>query len=45
MLYLRFVGDLSQHKIGKRQSLPQMHVSQLLSGCLDRLRKLILAQS
>jgi DNA-directed RNA polymerase specialized sigma subunit len=45
MLYRRFIGDLSQREIGEQLGLSQMHVSQLLSGCLDRLRELILAQN
>jgi RNA polymerase sigma-B factor len=45
MLYLRFVGDLSQREIGEQLGLSQMHVSRLLSGCSDRSRELMLAQN
>jgi RNA polymerase sigma-B factor len=45
ILFLRFVEDLSQREIAERLGISQMHVSRLLSRCLDILRARILAQS
>ena len=38
ILHLRFVEDLTQSEIARRVGIPQMHVSRVLRGILDRLR-------
>jgi RNA polymerase sigma-B factor len=45
ILYLRFVEDLCQREIAERLGISQMHVSRLLSRCLDTLRARMLAQN
>jgi RNA polymerase sigma-B factor len=38
ILYLRFVGDLTQREIAEQLGISQMHVSRLLSRSLGILR-------
>jgi RNA polymerase sigma-B factor len=44
ILHLRFNEDLSQREIAEQLDVSQMHVSRLLSRCLDTLRAAIVAQ-
>jgi RNA polymerase sigma-70 factor (sigma-B/F/G subfamily) len=39
VLYLRFFCDMTQKKIGEQLGISQMHVSRILSGTCDRLRR------
>lgn len=45
ILYLRFFGGMTQSRIAQQLGISQMHVSRLLSGCFDRLREELLAQT
>jgi RNA polymerase sigma-B factor len=36
---LRFYGNMTQTEIGERLGISQMHVSRLLAGALDYLRR------
>ncbi|MFH8569401.1 SigB/SigF/SigG family RNA polymerase sigma factor [Streptomyces sp. NPDC017993] len=42
LLELRFGREMTQAEIGKAMGISQMHVSRLLSRCLDRLRSAML---
>ncbi|WP_333774981.1 RNA polymerase sigma factor SigF [Streptomyces sp. IBSBF 3136] len=39
IIHMRFVEELTQAQIGERLGVSQMHVSRLLSRCLNRLRE------
>ncbi|MEU6578435.1 RNA polymerase sigma factor SigF [Streptomyces sp. NPDC046805] len=43
ILYLRFFRGMTQSRIAHQLGISQMHVSRLLSGCCDRLRKELIA--
>ncbi|MGW4436850.1 RNA polymerase sigma factor SigF [Streptomyces sp. NPDC004596] len=45
ILYLRFFGGMTQSRIAEQLGISQMHVSRLLSGCFDRLREELLAET
>ncbi|AYN42970.1 RNA polymerase sigma factor SigF [Streptomyces dangxiongensis] len=45
ILYLRFFGGMTQSRIAQQLGISQMHVSRLLSGCFDRLREELLAET
>ncbi|KKD03041.1 SigB/SigF/SigG family RNA polymerase sigma factor [Streptomyces sp. WM6386] len=45
ILYLRFFRGMTQSRIAKELGISQMHVSRLLSGCFDRIREELLAES
>ncbi|MFF4563985.1 SigB/SigF/SigG family RNA polymerase sigma factor [Streptomyces sp. NPDC001435] len=45
ILYLRFFRGMTQSRIAEQLGISQMHVSRLLSGCFDRLRKDLLAEA
>ncbi|MEV0179707.1 SigB/SigF/SigG family RNA polymerase sigma factor [Streptomyces sp. NPDC050625] len=45
ILYLRFFRGMTQSRIAEQLGISQMHVSRLLSGCFDRLRKDLLAET
>jgi RNA polymerase sigma-B factor len=39
VVYLRFFADLTQDEIAKRLGISQMHVSRLLRGALETMRR------
>jgi len=41
MVWLRFYEEMTQSEIAERLDISQMHVSRLLSRCLDRFRDLL----
>jgi RNA polymerase sigma-B factor len=45
ILYLRFFRGMTQSRIAEQLGISQMHVSRLLSGCFDRLRKDLLTET
>ncbi|WP_416482975.1 RNA polymerase sigma factor SigF [Streptomyces sp. CL12] len=45
ILYLRFFRGMTQNRIAQQLGISQMHVSRLLSGCFDRLREELLAET
>ncbi|MDH6629706.1 RNA polymerase sigma-B factor [Streptomyces sp. LBL] len=45
ILYLRFFRGMTQSCIAEQLGISQMHVSRLLSGCFDRLREEVLAET
>ncbi|MFJ3235628.1 RNA polymerase sigma factor SigF [Streptomyces sp. NPDC086787] len=45
ILYLRFFRGMTQSRIAEQLGISQMHVSRLLSGCFDRLREDLLAET
>ncbi|MFJ3308959.1 RNA polymerase sigma factor SigF [Streptomyces sp. NPDC086549] len=45
ILYLRFFRGMTQSRIAQQLGISQMHVSRLLSGCFERLREDLLAET
>ena len=39
VVYLRFFADLTQDEIAKRVGISQMHVSRILRGALETMRR------
>ncbi len=39
VVYLRFFADLTQDEIAKRMGISQMHVSRILRGALEQMRR------
>ncbi|HJR92153.1 MAG TPA: sigma-70 family RNA polymerase sigma factor, partial [Acidimicrobiia bacterium] len=41
ILHMRFYQELTQRQIAERMGISQMHVSRLLTACLNELRELM----